>query len=143
MGAACCGFFARVSRMRKDGGAMSAAELTETLRGEDYTIIDARPHKSYLKSGHPMAINVVGGATQEETEMNVAKAMETGILQSKDKYKLFLVHCDGGVYAASTRFAMQNAGFSNCKNAGGWAAVGNALKNAGKEAGGGHDHAES
>ena len=122
MGAACSGFCTAFSLMRKDG-TLPEAELLDLLRTGQYTIIDARGHDYNNKNGLPGSVSVPSGATPEESKKELDDALKLEPLASLPKDALLLCHCDGGLYAASTRAAFENAGYTNAKNAGGWGTV--------------------
>ena len=50
----------------------------------------------------------------------------------EDKSATILAHCDGGLYAASSRAALERLGFTKALNAGGYGDVKAALAKLGK-----------
>ena len=122
MGAGLSGCCAAFSLMRKDG-TLPEDELLELLKTGSYTIIDARGHDYNNESGLPDSVSVPSGATPEESKAYLEEALKAEPLASLSKDSLLLCHCDAGLYAASTRAAFENAGYTNAKNAGGWGRV--------------------
>lgn len=110
-------------------------EMVEILRNGAYTIVDARPHTFFEKKHHPGALNI--SALDEQpisADTAVRKAIDDGRLKTTDMNAIFLCHCDSGHFAASSRAAMERAGFTRALNAKSFAHVGRMLVRAAQSA---------
>ena len=114
--------------MRRDG-TLPESELLGILKGSVYTIIDARGHDYNNRNGLPGSVSVPSGATAEDSKRELEEALKKEPLASLPLDSLLLCHCDGGLYAASTRAAFENAGYTNAKNTGGYGTVKKLLQN--------------
>lgn len=131
-GHTCCAFCGEMSKhgllVSSLPHVVSDVEMLKILRNGAYTIVDARPHSFYEKKHHPGALNI--SALEEQplsSDAAVQRAIDEGRLQTTNKNAIFLCHCDSGYFAASSRGALERAGYTRALNAKSFAHVGRML----------------